>query len=151
MRYGHNMGRYQSAVIPYRKAGVDVEVLLITSRAHGRWVFPKGKIERGMLAHRSAAREAFEEAGVFGTASAELLGIYRQVKETAVGRQIIQVKLFPMPVSDEVPFWPEMRERRRSWFSVPDAVGVVEDDELRRMLEQFALWIKSSNDPTQSK
>jgi len=54
----------QSAALPYRYVTKDkIEVLLITSRTQQRWILPKGKIAFGMLPHRSAAREAMEEAG----------------------------------------------------------------------------------------
>lgn len=42
-------------------------MLLVTSRKRRRWILPKGKVAAGMLPHRSAAREAMEEAGVVGT------------------------------------------------------------------------------------
>ena len=45
----------QSAVLPYRFSGGDLEVLLITSRKGKRWVFPKGIIEPGLTPQRSAA------------------------------------------------------------------------------------------------
>ncbi|WP_371514877.1 NUDIX domain-containing protein [Brevundimonas denitrificans] len=34
--------------------------------AHGRWIFPKGMVEDDMTPARSAAKEAWEEAGVRG-------------------------------------------------------------------------------------
>jgi phosphohistidine phosphatase len=60
----------QSAILPYRLRGDDLEVLVITSRKGTRWVLPKGIVEPGMTAAASAAKEAMEEAGVEGRAMA---------------------------------------------------------------------------------
>src|SRR5579864_7278170 len=59
--------RSQFAALPWRR-GPDggVEVLLITSRETHRWVIPKGWPIKGKSAWKSAAREAFEEAGIQG-------------------------------------------------------------------------------------
>lgn len=58
----------QSAALPDRATSEgSLEVLLVTSRKRRRWILPKGKVAAGMLPHRSAAREAMEEAGVVGT------------------------------------------------------------------------------------
>lgn len=43
----------------------DIEFLLVQTRS-GRWIFPKGGVERGLTHAQSAALEAFEEAGVHG-------------------------------------------------------------------------------------
>jgi len=40
--------------------------MLITSRDTRRWVIPKGWPKKGTSPRHSAAREAFEEAGVVG-------------------------------------------------------------------------------------
>ena len=57
----------QYGVIPVREAADGrVEVLLITSRETRRWVVPKGWPIKGLKPHASAAREAFEEAGLIG-------------------------------------------------------------------------------------
>ena len=42
-----------------------LEFLLVQTRG-GRWIFPKGGVEPGLTQARSAALEAFEEAGVHG-------------------------------------------------------------------------------------
>ena len=54
----------QSAVLPYRRAGDEIQVLLITSRNGARWVLPKGIVEPGMSVPASVAKEAREEAGI---------------------------------------------------------------------------------------
>ena len=57
--------RVQYGVLPYR-FGQDtaVEILLVTTRGRRRWIVPKGWPIKGLRPAKSAAREAFEEAGV---------------------------------------------------------------------------------------
>src|SRR5262249_27670124 len=60
--------RVQYAALPYRLRGRSrTEVMLVTSRETRRWIIPKGWPHKGKAPHHSAAREAFEEAGVVGT------------------------------------------------------------------------------------
>ena len=67
--------RTQFAALPWRRdAGGEVEVLLITSRETRRWVIPKGWPIKGMKSAKSAAREAFEEAGVLGKVAKTPIG-----------------------------------------------------------------------------
>jgi 8-oxo-dGTP pyrophosphatase MutT (NUDIX family) len=59
--------RIQYAALPYRARGKsELEVMLVTSRGSRRWIIPKGWPKRGIPAHDTAAKEAFEEAGVIG-------------------------------------------------------------------------------------
>ena len=60
-------GRYkgffkQSGVIPV----LDNRLVLITSRKSERWIIPKGYVEKGLSPSESAAKEAYEEAGLIG-------------------------------------------------------------------------------------
>lgn len=67
----------QSTAIPYRREdGRDLEGLLVSSRRQGRWVLPKGGIRGGILLHKVALQEAFEEAGVLGLLECAPVGEY---------------------------------------------------------------------------
>src|SRR5436189_3817956 len=66
--------RVQYAALPYRLSGRSREVMLVTSRETRRWIIPKGWPHKGKAPHRSAAREAFEEAGVVGAVRRHPLG-----------------------------------------------------------------------------
>lgn len=113
--------------------------MLVTSRKRSRWVLPKGNIKRGIPAHRSAALEAFEEAGVIGTISAVPLGTYRQVKTRDTGEEeTVAVRAFPMLVTEETSTWPEMRIRQRRWMPIAMAIESVTNHELRALLIAFA-------------
>ena len=56
--------RTQYGALCWRMHRGKVEVLLITSRDTGRWVIPKGWPIDGLAPAQTAAREAWEEAGV---------------------------------------------------------------------------------------
>ncbi len=58
-------GRQQVAAVCYRMGKRGVEFLLVQTRS-GRWIFPKGGVERGLTHAQSAAMEALEEAGAHG-------------------------------------------------------------------------------------
>ena len=79
--------RHQYAALPWRR-GDDgaLEVLLITSRESRRWVIPKGWPIKGLNSKKSAAREAFEEAGVLGAVGKKKLGDYHYDKRLRSGR-----------------------------------------------------------------
>jgi ADP-ribose pyrophosphatase YjhB (NUDIX family) len=101
-------------------------------------VLPKGKVKQGMLPHRSARQEAFEEAGVIGEIENVPVGRYRQNKVGADGRQDeITVLAFAMRVTDEHRTWPEMRVRQRRWMTLSDAMQTIRDAELRSVLATF--------------
>ncbi|HEY1934850.1 MAG TPA: NUDIX hydrolase [Acetobacteraceae bacterium] len=74
--------RVQYGALPYslNKAG-EIEVLLLTSRTRRRWIIPKGWPIKGLKPAKSAAREAFEEAGVRGTVSGKPLGRFTYDKQ----------------------------------------------------------------------
>jgi 8-oxo-dGTP pyrophosphatase MutT (NUDIX family) len=129
----------QSAAIPYRRnKDATLEVLLVTSRRKGRWVLPKGKIKRGLLPHTSAAREAFEEAGVVGEIDRAPIGQYRQRASGAAGPGgEIVIQAFALKVITEHRSWPEMSVRRRHWMPLAAAINSVGDANLREILRTF--------------
>jgi ADP-ribose pyrophosphatase YjhB (NUDIX family) len=57
----------QYGALPYRfTADAAREIHLVTTRQTRRWIIPKGWPIKGLRPAKSAAREAFEEAGVRG-------------------------------------------------------------------------------------
>jgi 8-oxo-dGTP pyrophosphatase MutT (NUDIX family) len=59
--------RVQYATLPYgRNGGARAEVMLVALGETRRWIIPKGWPHKGRTPHRSAAREAYEEAGGVG-------------------------------------------------------------------------------------
>ena len=67
----------QYGALPYRFTHDGVlEILLLTTRRSGRWIIPKGWPIKGLRPAKSAAREAFEEAGVRGQVRAKSIGLF---------------------------------------------------------------------------
>ena len=122
----------QSGVIPYRKKQGKIEVMLITSRNKGRWIFPKGVIEPDLTPRNSAAKEAFEEAGVQGNVHSKLLGIYKHRK----WGDVCTVQIYAMKVRKVHRKWDET-DRERGWFPFKDAVRRTNRTELKRLMERL--------------
>jgi len=120
----------QSGVIPYRIMDGKIEVMLITSSASKRWVIPKGLIEPNMTPEDSAAKEAWEEAGVLGRVFPDLMGTYEYYKSGSVW----QVDVFLLQVETVVENWPEAYKRKRQWVSIPKAIKRVDEPELKLIL-----------------
>lgn len=124
----------QSGILPYRIRNGHVEVLLVTSSTRKRWIIPKGHIEPNMTSRDSAAKEAYEEAGVRGRVSPVPLGYYQHdsPQEPAV------VEVFLMEVDVELPTWPEAHRRERRWMPLREASDHVLEPGLRQLFHELA-------------
>ena len=131
--------RAQFAALPWRRNGAgEVEVLLITSRETRRWVIPKGWPIKGKSSAKSAAREAFEEAGVTGKVSKRPAGAYAYDKRLKNGRlQHVRVAVFPLLVEAEAEAYPEAGQRERQWAPLDEAARLVDEPELMVLLATF--------------
>lgn len=124
----------QSAAIPFRlDAKGELQILLVTSRKRGRWILPKGNVRLGMAPHSSAAKEAFEEAGVIGRVAPDPIAIY--VKEQDISQR---TATYALAVTTEAPVWPEKHERRRRWVSVSEALDLADSKSVRQALRLFS-------------
>lgn len=123
----------QSAVIPFRFKKNQIEILLITSLNSGKWIFPKGIIEEDLTAQESAAKEAFEEAGVEGEVLDILIGDYSYNKWGG----ICHVRVYPFHVKKIFDQWPESGERKRCWILQAEAINLVEKSDLKQLLLKF--------------
>jgi 8-oxo-dGTP pyrophosphatase MutT (NUDIX family) len=128
----------QSGVIPYRIRDRQIEVMLITSSTGKRWVIPKGLIEPDMTSQDSAAKEAWEEAGLLGTVFSESIGTYEYYKSTYA----YQVEVFLLQVQTVLDNWPEASKRKRQWVTIPKAIKRVDEPELKLILGDLPnrLW-----------
>jgi 8-oxo-dGTP pyrophosphatase MutT (NUDIX family) len=125
----------QVAALCWRKHRDQVQVLLITSRDTGRWVLPKGWPMSGCTAAETAAREAWEEAGVEGRITPEVLGLFGYDKVLAPGQaQPCMVSVYALRVAGLARRFPERKERRRKWFTAEKAARKVAEAELRNLL-----------------
>ena len=131
--------RTQYGALCWRHGVEGVEVLLITSRDTGRWVIPKGWPIDKLTPEASAAREAWEEAGVEGTAHPECLGLYGYDKGIGEERLPLpcRVAVYPLQVEALARRYPEHKQRRRKWFTPEKAARKVAEPELQALLAAF--------------
>ena len=130
----------QQGALCYRRKGNKVQVLMITSRTTRRWIIPKGWLVPGLSPAESAAREAWEEAGVQGSVAPVCIGIYAYDKIGEKGRPTLPcvVSVFPLEVSALARRYPESGQRRRRWVSPAKAATLVNEPELAQILADFA-------------
>lgn len=113
----------------------ETVVLLVTSRETGRWVLPKGWAEKNLSGAELAAKEAFEEAGIVGDMLPKPIGAYHYAKLLSQGKAVqCRVEVFLLHVTELLDTWPEMRQRRREWFTLSQAAMVVAEGELVTLL-----------------
>lgn len=130
--------RKQYAALPWRFAGGGREVLLISSRDTGRWVIPKGWPIRGLSPSETAAREAFEEAGLGGMVSKKPIGAFAYDKKLRDGSvKNTTVEVFSMEQMIQHPDWPEKGQRRLQWFPVREAAEQVAEPELKDIIRKL--------------
>jgi 8-oxo-dGTP pyrophosphatase MutT (NUDIX family) len=130
--------RTQFAALCYRVRRGKVQVLLITSRGAKRWIVPKGWPMEGKTPAASAAREAWEEAGVTGKADENCLGVYSYAKSVGAMDDLPCVAmLYPVLVKSLAKKFPESGQRRRRWVSRKKAARLVEQPDLARLILNF--------------
>ena len=100
-----------AAAVPYRVRKGRVEIALVTSRARGRWILPKGRIERGESSRVCAVRETHEEAGLIGAVTHKAVCTWWRRD----GERIVVHLLHVKKVAED---WPERRQRRRRWVTL---------------------------------
>lgn len=131
--------RRQVAALPYRAKGKSkLEIMLVTSRGTRRWIIPKGWPKRGMPPYETAAKEAFEEAGVLGQVSKRSIGSYPYNKVIEKGHTAsCRVQVFALRVTRQHKRWPEKRQRQIRWYRPAEAVRFIRSPHLRRIIRKF--------------
>ena len=124
----------QSAAAPVRIVDGRIEVLLVTAMRSKRWILPKGIVEPDMTPAQSAAKEAWEEAGVSGALDARSLGRFSISKWGGE----CSVDVFRMDAVREAAQWPEAGSRKRRWFGLDDARRVIHPPEAAAVLENIS-------------
>jgi 8-oxo-dGTP pyrophosphatase MutT (NUDIX family) len=115
------------------------EILLITSLNSKRWILPKGWLMEGLSAAESAAREAFEEAGVAGKIDGKTIGSYHYLKERKDGGGVpCRVDVFALQVTAQMEEWPEKGAREIAWLPLEQAAVRVSEPGLRELLRNFS-------------
>jgi 8-oxo-dGTP pyrophosphatase MutT (NUDIX family) len=101
---------------------------------------PKGWPIKRLSPPKSAAREAFEEAGVRGRIGARAVGVFRY-KKGASGNGAdpdYEVEVFPLLVRRQSSTWPEFGQRVVQWVDPEKAIALIRDPELKTIVEKFA-------------
>jgi 8-oxo-dGTP pyrophosphatase MutT (NUDIX family) len=134
--------RVQYGALPYRFTPMAaLEILVVTTRQSRRWIVPKGWPIKRLTPSKSAAREAFEEAGVRGKIGARAIGVFRYKKTTAEKNGAdpdYEVKIFPLLVRRQSAAWPEYGQRVVQWVDPEKAISLIREPELKTIVEKFA-------------
>ncbi|MHB0772457.1 NUDIX hydrolase [Bradyrhizobium sp. 5.13L] len=138
------MGKKQFAALPFRLDNSGLRVLLITTRRKRRWSVPKGSPMRNTEPHRTAALEAYEEAGLVGVVAERAVGRFKHRKRKGDRKQTMNVAVFPMKVHGQERWWPEKGEREAIWVSPKTAARLVHKARLRRLIARFAAQTQKS-------
>ena len=132
--------RLQYGALPYRftKSGAR-EILLVTTRQTKRWIIPKGWPIKGLKPAKSAAREAYEEAGIRGSVKTKAIGIFAHEKRLDEDGITIpcDVRVFPLLVKRQSKAWPESEQRVAQWLEPTVALSLVEEESLRSLIFSF--------------
>jgi 8-oxo-dGTP pyrophosphatase MutT (NUDIX family) len=131
----------QYAALPYRfTPAAALEILLVTTRRSRRWIIPKGWPIKGLKPPKSAAREAFEEAGVRGKIGAKSVGVFtydKMLDEHGIEVRC-EVKVYPLLVKRQSEEWPEFEQRLIQWAEPAKAVALIKEPELKKLVAAFA-------------
>jgi 8-oxo-dGTP pyrophosphatase MutT (NUDIX family) len=132
--------RVQYAALPYRfdQAGT-LQVLLVTTRQSKRWILPKGWPIKDLRPPRSAAREAFEEAGVRGKVGAKSIGSFKYDKmldEQGIAVQC-EVKVYPLLVKRQSAEFAEVGQRLSQWAELDKALSLIEESGIKAIVTAF--------------
>ena len=146
--YGRAGGKpkRQAAAAVFRGSGDACELMLITSRDTGRWIVPKGWIEKGEDGPTAAIREVWEEAGLVGEVlPGGPVGHYRYLKlRPRRGDALCDVDVYLVKLVEEKNQWPEKGQRRRKWFPVATAIGLIGEDGLKDVIRDGFQHIKAA-------
>jgi ADP-ribose pyrophosphatase YjhB (NUDIX family) len=92
----------------------EVLILLISKKRSKKWGIPKGRVNASLSFGETAAKEAFEEAGVMGRISPNCIGMFRATKGNPTP-QHIEVWIYLLEMDETVLDWPEKETRQIRW------------------------------------
>ena len=125
----------QSSVIPYRIRDGKPEILVIASSKKNHLVVPKGIKSPGLSPQESAAKEAWEEAGIEGDIAESVLGSYSCEKWGATCTVTVYAMKVTRVIAEEE--WQESH-RGRQWVSPETAASQLKQEELRPLVQKLA-------------
>src|ERR1700759_2002697 len=119
---------HQYGALPFLiTEGGEIRVLLVTTRGRRDWIIPKGWPIRDLTPGATAAREAYEEAGLLGAViGGAPIGVYRYEKRRTARRKeaLLEVSVFLFAVKRQLSKWPERTERKTRWFALDEAAAL---------------------------
>ncbi|OGV46015.1 MAG: hypothetical protein A2017_22280 [Lentisphaerae bacterium GWF2_44_16] len=122
----------QSGALPFHISKTEgLRVMLITTRKMNRWIIPKGNIEKN-APKQSAVNEAYEEAGIKGKIQ-EKTGSFKYDKSG----EIYEVQVYLFKITKILRKWPEARYRLRRLVSVEQALSLISDEAVGKMLKKL--------------
>ena len=94
---------------------------------------------KGLKPAKSAAREAYEEAGVRGSVKTKAIGIFSYEKRSDEDGITIpcDVQVFPLLVKRKSKTWPESQQRIAQWLEPAVALSLLEEESLRSLISSF--------------
>jgi len=128
---------HQAGVLAYTRDPEDRRMVIVTSRRPGRWVFPKGSVDKGMTPPQAATQEAFEEAGLIGEAAADPVGVFMTPKIRPPLIWTVAVTVYPMPIDVVLDDWQEIHQRERRFVSLDEARELLSQPEMIALAEEF--------------
>jgi 8-oxo-dGTP pyrophosphatase MutT (NUDIX family) len=91
----------------------------------------------GLLPYESAAREAYEEAGLIGKIDRTCFGWFDYARANASGKRSCEVGVYPLMVYKQVTKWPEMSERKVTRCDVSTALALISVPDLVRLIGDY--------------
>lgn len=126
----------KSAILPYRFNQGELEILLIKNSSNTKWVIPKGTIETPLQPLISAAKEAYEEAGVVGLPLPISIGTYHKNHQ--------EVPTFLLNVELVMDHYDEQAIRARCWHKPAEITNFVVDEDLNLLIKRGVKVIQKS-------
>ena len=122
----------------YRWTNDELEFLLVTS-SHGRWILPKGWPMPGKSDRKTAAIEAWEEAGVRKGKTSKKPLVMFQAKKHRKSAEVLKTRIavHTIKVQSIAKRYPEDERRRRRWVTVPEAMSLVTDKKQRYAIRKL--------------
>lgn len=131
----------EAGVLAFRRKPHGVtRILLIRKKRTKNWGIPKGRLSPHLSFAETAAKEAFEEAGIIGAISPSSVGVFRAKKGTANPQlaQIIEVWVYLFEVAETLPDWPEKSKRTTRWVNCEEAAHRLREPVLAHLCHRLA-------------
>lgn len=129
----------QVAALCLREGKNGPEVMMVRSLERGIWILPKGWPMSGKSLAEAARIEAWEEAGIIGTARPEALARVPTLKRRSKGLPVdCETYVFRIDVSATKDDYPEAAKRTRAWMDLPQAAQSAGEPAIAALLERIA-------------